>query len=180
MKDIISYEGKVTIKVKDKPPIKRNNTGTPVLFKMLCDILTTTNISDDKVYPAYMSLIHDDGGTTTPDYLKTQINYSSYAGSALVTSLLPISSRKHKSTTSANSIDTVESCVFTSLIAHSQTNTNNVSNLNTCYVLLLNNKQQIMAFFPITFDSIQSVFTDVNGQAAISWEMFFANKDGEK
>ena len=168
MKDNISYAGRVTIKVKGKPPVKKKNSGTLVLFNTLCDILTSTNLSDNKVFPAYISLIHNNSGTITPETIIDNSNYLDYLDAELVTSLLPISSRQSRYD---------GSCVFSSMIAHSQANTSNSSGVETCYVVLLSGAKKIMAFFKLDFNSVSSVFSDMNGQAAIEWEMFFDNKE---
>lgn len=168
MKDNIGYSGRVTIKVKGKPPVKKKNSGTPVLFNTLCDILTSTNVSDTKAFPAYISLIHNMRGAITPEIIIKNSNYLDYVKAELVTSLSPISSRQSRPN---------GSCVFSSMITHSQANISNSVNVETCYVVLLSGEKKIMAFFELDFSSVFPVFSDINRQAVIEWEMFFDNKE---
>jgi hypothetical protein len=173
MQNAITYAGRVTIKVKNKPPVRKLNAGTPVLFSFLCNLIAGVSLKDlDTQLPVKIALIHSQNKTITDETLNTQLEFDSYSDVSLLTSELHITDRKVNSSTS--------SVYFSSLLLHSQLKTymKSVANTSkTCYALLLNNNNDILAHAPFEYTDIVAIWEDVNGQGAIEWEMFFANKE---
>lgn len=162
----IAYTGVVTITIEGKPKTITTNSGTSVLFKSLCDILTTIYLKNNvvSILPAYMSIVPNLLHSSADNSLIT--NYADYSDNALVTSLLPLTSRS-----SGNN----GSCKFATLFPYSSSSTPKET-LSNCYVLLLNGSKQIMAFTSISYDSIDDVFDSPTTSAVIEWEMMFENK----
>lgn len=172
MQNEITYSGKVTIKVKNKPPIKRNNSGTPELFSLLCNIMTGFQLSSvEKHIPAKIAMIYDDTGSLTDNIFNSNSDFINYKDKSILMSELLISDRQVNSVSS--------SVYYAALLSHSQLNTSvrsNAERAKSCYVLLLNNKQKIVAYAPFKNSEISSIWEDANGQGVVEWEMFFANK----
>lgn len=170
----ITYEGNVTITIKKQTPVKRKNKGTYVLFKLLTNTLARVIGSSDislfnSYLPCYMSMIHSDQGKITSKLLAQEVNYGKYEDTAsLLSDKLVITSR---------TVNSDNSVCFSSLLSHSQTLTTQDLSSEACYILLIDNNNNILAFVQFDFADVQPVFDDANGQAVIDWTMSFSNKE---
>lgn len=169
---VISYNGKVTIRVKNKPPKSKHNEGTSHLFNLLHSILTQALILDDmkqlsQKLPSYFVLVKDNP-TISSDVL-LEGNYSDIENRSVLLQALPIVNRELTKTEKG------EGLKFSALLTHSMLNTSTYE-LTDGYILMLDSHQNnILAFSKIDLRSIQPVYDDVAGQAAIDWEMSFNN-----
>lgn len=165
---VISYNGKVTIRVKNKPPKSRHNEGTSHLFNLLHGILTQALVLDDvkqlsQKLPSYFVLVKDNP-TISSDILLDG-NYADIENRSVLLQGLPIVNREL----------TDKGLKFSALLTHSMLNTS-MYELTDGYILMLDSHQDnILAFSKIDLRSIQPVYDDVAGQAAIDWEMSFNN-----
>lgn len=174
MHDLITYNGKVTIKIKNKPPVKTKNSGTPILFNMLCNILSgalsdSSSLTQHTSLPCYMSIITDASVVRSDKTVET--DYNKLKTYSIVTDLLPITSKSIESTSNSITLST--------LLVYSMIKTTAVASLtetSTCTILLLDSQNKILAFSEFDFASIQSVCIDPNIQAVIDWNMSFTNK----
>lgn len=169
MNESIKYTGKVTIKIKNKPPVKTRNSGTAALFNVLCNVLSNAFSGSDSIahsyLPCYMSIISGTRIDENTDYLKVK-DYS------LITEPLPIASREVDST--SNSV------TLSALLVYSVIKTGAIKGLSegsTCTVVLLDGRNTILAHSDFQFSSIQEVCENPNIQAAIDWQMSFSNKE---
>lgn len=174
MKNEITYSGRVTIKVKNKPPVRRNNSGTPELFNLLCNIMAGSQASPiEQTIPVKIAMIYEDD-TLTSDTFNSNLNFEDYKQLSILMSELLISDKQVNSTNA--------SVYYAALLPHSQLNTSvrrQAEAAKTCYVLLLNAQQNIVAYAPFKNSEISSIWEDANGQGVVEWEMFFANKKKE-
>ena len=172
MQNEITYRGRVTIKIKNKPPVKRNNSGTSELFSLLCNVIAGFQLSSiEKCIPAKIAMIYDDTGSLTDKIFNSNLDFIHYKDKSILVSELLISDRQINSITS--------SVYYAALLPHSQLNTSvksHAESAKSCYVLLLNNQQKIVAYAPFKNSEISSIWEDANGQGVVEWEMFFANK----
>lgn len=162
MFDTIGYTGKVTIKIKNKPPIRKFNSGTSTLFKALCNFLI--NGSSDNI-PYQIQLISGIDAET----LATSTKLDSPPVKYLTISPLPLISRLLTSTDSA---------YFSTVLWHSQVMHSDQSlNQDTdCFVVMQSSNGHVLAFSPFKFSEIQPVWEDSNSQCVIEWEMTFSNE----
>lgn len=161
MNNSIYYTGTVTIKTNDRI-IQGKNEGTPILFKTLCELLTSTNVSNSRAFPCYMSIIKKSDK-------QTSTKYSDYLSDAVLISPMFISSREV-----IFENNTYES-KFTCLLYNNLVNTS-VKLDSDLYVVLLDGDQNILARYSITSDTIKT--SESLFQAVIEWKMTFANSNG--
>lgn len=170
MQSFLNYSGKVTIKVKSKPPIKSFNSGTNALFNSLCNIIAR-NLSDANsdllrsALPSYMMIVSalpsDD---VTNNFVYTQ-------GNNLLLTEIPVNSRVVGSSTSVT---------LTSILTHSNIYSSRYDSTAEGYILLLDgDRENILAYTNLSLADIKEVVEDSYGQASIQWEMSFQNKAEE-
>ena len=163
MQNYITYAGKVTIKVKNKPPVRRNNAGTSALFSHLCHTITgTTSVSETA--PTAFGILKS-GKAVSENSLQTNPNFGSYLSQSLLISNLPIVSRRV--------LDSYH-VQFSAVLWNSNTST--LSDIDKCFVVMLNNKNEILAYSEFEYSEIKPVWNDFNSQCVIDWDMEFANK----
>lgn len=170
------YRGRVTVKVKNKPPVKTKNAGTTAFFKILYSILSQALLTENqtevaKLLPSYITMIYEDDYTLS----LLQAPDAVYKEDAFVNALLapiPITSRR------SSTKDTVYECIlnYGNIKYHSYSPT------MKGYVLLLNGESEnkILAYTPFEFSVIQPVVDDPLGQATIQWSLSFSNAPEEE
>lgn len=173
----ISYNGKVSIQVKNKPRRVLTNSGTPELFNLLCRILAQqlTPYSDRKFageLPALIDVLCCPNTTDSQLFLDYP-QYKEYSQYSILTQKAAIYSREVN-----NSVLKLTTILNNSIMSSSyETNLNNAS-LKTYIVLLDGNAKNILAVILVDSsfkESLKSVGDDVNSQATITWEMSFTN-----
>lgn len=166
----IIYKGEVSIKVKDKSPVRAHNQGTYHLFNCINRIFSTAIHKDadlSRVLPGYMSIIC---GKVDADTLQKNPNYTSYASYSVLVDEAPIVNR---------SIDS-DVLVYTSLITNSQLISSTQGSSETAYFLLLNgDKTEILAFSDFDLSELENVYKDPLGQADLTWKLQFTNPTKE-
>ena len=165
MQNYITYAGKVTIKVKNKPPVRRNNAGTSALFSHLCHTITDISSGNETVPTAFGIL--KQGASVSENILQRDPNFSKYLSQSLLISNLPIVSRRVLNNSRVQ---------FSAVLWNSNTNSTINESINKCFVVMLNNKNEILAYSEFDYSTIQPVWNDFNSQCVIDWEMEFANK----
>lgn len=164
MFNTIGYTGKVTIKVKNKPPVRRNNAGTSALFSHLCHTITgTTSVSETA--PTAFGILKS-GGAVSETSLQTDPNFSKYLSQSVLISNLPIVSRRPLNSSQVQ---------FSAVLWNSNTNSTVSENIDKCFVVMLNNKNEILAYSKFNYSDIRPVWNDFNSQCVIEWLMEFAN-----
>ena len=150
------YTGRVTVKIKNKPPVRKFNSGTSALFDVLLRSIVAPPQHAANECPGYMSLVSS-----------LQIDPSVYVKEELILNNMPLSERRVTS----------GSAKFTALLNHNNTTSNNIP--DKCYIVLLDGKQEhVLAYVEADTQQIQifnQVKNDSNGQCVIEWEMSFSN-----
>lgn len=172
----LRYHGKVTIRVKNKPPKSKHNEGTIHLFNLLNAILVQSLSSEtgstilNKSLPSYLQIIHNGSGYINSSKL-AEGSFRAVEDYSILTGFLPIQNR---------SIDEDRNAKFTALLTHSRLNLS-VKLEGTGYILLLDSSEneKILAFAQIDLDNLAAIHNDVTGQAAIDWVMSFDNSEEE-
>lgn len=176
MNSSMIYRGRVTVKVKNKPPVKTKNAGTTAFFKILYSILSQALLTENQtevanLLPSYMTMIYDDEDTLS----LLQASDAVYKENLFVNALLapiPITARK------SSTKDAVYECIlnYDNIKYHSYSPT------KKGYVLLLNSEsdKKILAYTPFDFSVIQAVVEDPLGQATIQWSLSFSNAPEEE
>lgn len=173
MKNKVVYSGKVSIKTRGKPPIRKHNSGTNVLFSLLSNLVSGIIPNDlTNKLPHKIAIIHDDSGNKTSESFVDNFDYESFRELSILTTELLISSR---------SVDNVYNSVrFSTLLPRSMLNDRRRSyaeGSKTLFVILLNMDEQIQAYSEVSYDDISEVWDNPIGQAKVEWDMFFANKE---
>lgn len=177
MKSSISYQGKITIKVKNKPKKKIKNEGTLELFSSLCNILACRKYSNDVLLkivrdasPSYMSIVRASSNMLTK--LKQDQNFTAYKNDCVV------SSNNGCLTIQENPvIDSAGSVTFTVTVSRNQLVSDNATSY---YLLLISGNYKILAFAQFSADALTSVKEDANSQGIIEWNMSFDNKEDKE
>lgn len=186
MQNKITYIGNVKIKIKDKPPVRRNNNGTNAFFNALRDILITAGDAKSTRLPYYMAIIKstDEVLNSPNDFFNTYTTYdnSIYNNLKLVLSPIVITSKSKKYDNSTKSF-TNGACVLSALLPSSLTITisDEEASLGTVFLLLLSGEEnkKILAFASADYTELSPVFTNSNNQAVIDWELTFSNKESK-
>lgn len=178
MKNSIAYAGRVQIKVKGTPPVRKNNNGTNVFFNLMRNIMTFTDTERSKSLPYYMSIVSLPSGT--PEEFNTFPEYNRYDPLLLYPILITSRTVPYKTEEGVSTLENGK-CVLSALLPKSATITGaNLS--NNAYVVLLNNMdvKQILAYTEADAGALKPVFEETNGQAVIEWELTFGNQEGDK
>lgn len=179
----ITYVGNVTIKVKDKPPVKKNNNGTATFFNVLRDIMILAKQPNTDDLPYYMAVVKDpplSNESVSSFFNKNTYNNLDNDLKMLLRPLL-ITSRVATNNTENNGGNNPfkdGSCVLSVLLPHSETLLPEPGSApDVVYILLLNARKdkQILAYSQQAYKDIAPVFQEVNGQAGIEWELTFGN-----
>lgn len=176
MKHSIAYAGRVHIKVKGKPPVRKNNNGTNVFFNLMRNIMTLAEIERSKSLPYYMSIVLPNNNE---EDFNNKPQYSEYE--PLVLHPILITSRTVPYHTDSGETKLQDgTCVLSALLPHSSTSMDEISQLSSAYIVLLNNAdpKQILAYTKADQTALRPVFEDENGQAVIEWELTFGNQTG--
>ena len=158
----ISYTGKVTVKVTSKPPVKRKNAGTNVLFNMLRDVLAGDLNFVSR--PASIQIIYKDEKINDMSFEENP-DFDAYKNNTIVTGRLEITGKDKLSDGRLK---------LTALLSYGQL-TDAVLNSQTYYVLLLDGNENILAYISISNNDLMPVYENLNGQAVIEWELSFGN-----
>lgn len=177
MKNSIAYAGRVQIKVKGKPPVRKNNNGTNVFFNLMRNIMTLAENERSKSLPYYMSVV------LLPNNDESEFNnnpqYSHYT--PLVLHPILITSRTVPYHTDGGETKLQDgTCVLSALLPHSSTIMSGTGQLSSAYIVLLNNadSKEILAYTKVEQEKLRPVFEETNGQAVIEWELTFGNQTG--
>ena len=168
----ITYTGKVTVKVKGKPPVRLKNKGTISFFKSLYNILSLTIINNDtetlrSILPNSMSIVLADSQTPRWD----SVEYTKISGASILSSPMPIVSRKVQDS----------SVSFDSLLTHSYINSAKYDSTKIAFIVLLDGQadSKVLAYTTFNLSDIATVAQTPNSQATISWQLSFGNTDME-
>lgn len=171
----IIYQGKVTVKVKGKPPVKLKNNGTQSFFTALYNILSLTVLTNNpdkfrSVLPCEMSIV-----MLGSDHVWVDDNYSSVSSESLLTTPMSIVSRNVATVKNHTSLST--SVTFDCLLTHGYINATKYDSTKTGFILLLDGQaeQKILAYTEFDLQQIADVASTANSQATISWQLSFGN-----
>ena len=170
MKTSIGYKGNVTITIKNRPVVKKSNSGTMALFHAVSELLTQVQgVSDTALavrrIPAYMSFLKGDECNAI---LNDDYKYINYQHKCIVLSELPIVKR------SADSTGQIElSAMLNSTNMSSEFDTSGGS--EGTLVLLDGVRENILACIKLNLSQFETVQADRYGQATITWKMAFNN-----
>ena len=164
----ICYKGEVTIKLKDKPVVKKHNSGTVNMFNLVNNVFSRALYDTQelgKALPAYIAIVYNTN-INKQDILNGLSDYSVYKRWSIITNELPIVSRNIEN----NSI------VYKSLL----TNSVLISSLNgvsdSGYALLLDGTcSKILAVSDIELNALAPLYEDPLGESDIEWRMTFNN-----
>lgn len=182
LKSSIGYEGKVTIKVKDKPGPPRHNNGTIYFFNVLSNILTGILVLDDlaklnKQLPAYINIIHNDSGNvSTEEIFNNGIFTDQLRDNSILLHDLPISSRQVEPQGIYETSETTHRIKYSCLLTHDMINTSVKTSNRSGYIIMLDgSNERILAYANIDLYKLNPLYENTSGQAAIDWEMSFGN-----
>lgn len=163
MHNNITYRGHVTIKIKNRPPVRKHNEGTSLLFSTICELLSAYISRDSVKLPSYISFVSVPVDPQVPVY---------DASASLLLTELNITSRYIKRDDN--------SCIFSALLPNSlidTSSTGSLGNENNITIVLLTQDKQLLAYSNIKYGEISTVASDQNSQAVIEWTLSFNNKE---
>lgn len=184
----IKYSGKVTVKIKNKPPVKVRNNGTNALFNLIYDILGFSGQPYDcdeswvNRTPGYMMLLHKNSFTSIDDLtasIDKDNSYSKYVENTLLLKPMEIEERivpqeeENNDYTPDDKYVTFK-CFLTKGNIYSSV-LNNCKEQEGLVILLDRNRHNILAYVKIKLEAFESVNADSEGQAIIEWNMDFSN-----
>lgn len=173
MKNKIVYRGKVTVKTRGKPSIRKHNNGTNVLFSLLSNLVSGILPNDlTNKLPTKIGIIHDNAKVISSDSFEN-VDYNDFESYSILLDELLITSRSVNSTTN--------SVIFSTLLPNSSLYKDETRDYaeasENLFILLLNRSDEILAHAEINYEDLQEVWDNPIGQAKVEWEMFFANKE---
>lgn len=158
MNSNLIYYGKVTVRIKNKPPIRKHNSGTTQLFKVLYEALADPANASPNNHPGYICI----SNTKEP----SNVTYES--DKKLTVSELYINAR-----------DVTDNGVkFTALLNHNNISSQTEFNSSDNLLLLDGSRTNVLAYAAVSNDQAKifdTVKNDSNGQCVIEWEMSFSN-----
>ena len=174
MKNNIIYSGKVRIKTNNNSVVKKPNSGTFMLFRTLCELLTNVTANDTRSIPSHIAIIYDDTAVFSKESFNEKPNYSDYSDYYILSTPAPIALREV--VTQENKYTTRFTCFLPNSLLLSFVES--LSSHTKIHILMLNSYKQILAAVSdYQLQDLSGVIDDANGQVAIEWEMSFANKE---
>ena len=187
MNALIGYCGKVSIKIKNKPPIKKPNNGTLALFKLFTQLLDRTLLHPSTILdmknsvPTYIDVLYVKD-TDPYEYLHANYNdYKSLRSNKFCSSLLKVPVTLNKPTSSLDSDEIQAKTQYDTVIVTSNVNTNVLDTVidkenSYVYVVLVDYDQKnILAFSKLAALEVDNLTQDAYGQAIVTWEMTVGN-----
>ena len=171
----IGYVGKVTIKIKNKPPIRKKNRGTLALFKLLGNVLDKIALSSNynlaQKLPTYVDILNSDGS-------HIKVNCEEYNSELKPNSLLraPILLTNEHSTCTNDPVCKVS---YTATLTTANMNLAKLesasasTNIHACLVDAA--QSNVLAYVEISLNDLQNLSTDLYGQATLTWDMELGN-----
>lgn len=165
----INYSGRIKIKIKGKPPVKRHNNGTEQFFNLLysCLSLQITPLNTQEYMsrlPNYISIV-----LMPTEEVVNKKTYSDFTNDTLLLkSPMPICDR-------TNNLQKVS---LTSVLTSSNIEKIKYDATSRATLLLLDStfERNILAYAEFNLDAIGDVATsNYSNQADIIWEMSFSN-----
>ena len=154
----IKYRGRVSINIKNKPPLERHNEGTNILFNTLHDILArnVTYQTYAAKLPCFMSIVNAYDNRITSYY------DSNLTGKILINPVSIVSR-----TATDNEV------ILTSNINSSNIIQSNIIPKPT--VLLLDGEYKILAYAAYDDIDFNELLTNPSYTGVITWKMSFTN-----
>lgn len=168
----IQYTGKVTIKVKGKPPIKTKNAGTLGFFNMLSKLLAQQLVPSahgvqkfSESMPSYIMVLKSTDADLTPESYEYEMNNTQN----LLLSEVPITNYE---------FDDYQ-VSFRGVLNNSNIKSDTTVNYNgDCHVLLLDGaRKNILAYTTVNLQYLKEVKDNKFSQATITWTMTFTNSE---
>lgn len=189
----IGYAGRVTIKIKNKPPIRKFNTGTKSLFNVLSDCLAKSNMENFNNFrlrlPWYMDILNANANSKqlTKNHLsKYSDKYDSNIGEldekkladySILRAPMLISKSNNSSKKDENKDDNLGIVELYSMLNSSNIENTGSNNTSQLYICLIDGLQQnVLAFVGIEESVITALTGSVYGQAEIEWQLQLGNK----
>lgn len=164
----VNYKGKVTVKIKGKPPAKRFNSGTNAMFNVIRQVFLLNFGKQDAInYPDLPQCIIISNG----NYDEKITEYNQTTG--LLNDTIPILSREAISDYGLR----YRATLVNSNISNNQEFTDRDDD-GTHILLLAGDQKTILAYVKASADQIEifkTIQQDANSQCTIEWELYFSN-----